>query len=155
MPLGTAPPLTDSFESLGLAARFGDSGTLALSSLVTSAIKGLSRTRDGVMTTGYTGLMLPPCEDVGLARRAGEMSYSIHDLLMYSAVCGIGLDTVPIAGDTPKAKLAALLLDVAALAFRLQKPLTARLFPVPGKHAGEQTTFKNPILCNTRIFEVP
>ena len=57
-------------------------------------------------------------------------------------VCGAGV-------------LAALLLDVAALAFRLGKPLTARLFPVPGKAAGEMTEFANPILCNTRVFDVP
>ena len=58
-------------------------------------------------------------------------------------------------GDVPAQKLAALLLDVAALAYRLNKPLTARLFPVPGKHAGEQTEFKNPHLCNGAVFEVP
>ena len=43
---------------------------------------------------------------------------------------GLGLDTVPVPGDVPPAKLTSLLLDVAALAFRLNKPLTARLFPV-------------------------
>ena len=71
------------------------------------------------------------------------------------AVCGLGLDTVPIAGDTSQGKLAALLLDVAALAFRLDKPLSARVFPVPGKAAGEATSFVNPYLCDTKVFEVP
>ena len=33
----------------------------------------------------------------------------------------------------------ALLLDVAALALRLNKPLTARLMPIPGKKAGRNT----------------
>ena len=154
-PLGTAPPLSDAFASVGLGL-FGESGTLAVSSLVTSAVKALrDRTASGLTICGYTGLMLPPCEDAGLARRATEGGYRIHDLLMYSAVCGLGLDTVPIAGDTPQHKLAALLLDVAALAFRLDKPLSARLFPVPGKDAGEMTNFAHPILCDCRIFEVP
>ncbi|CAE8641591.1 unnamed protein product [Polarella glacialis] len=141
-PLGSAPPLTDSFESLGLG-RFGESGTLAVSALVTGALKQLK----GLKICGYTGLMLPPLEDAGLARRAVEQGYRIHDLLMYSAVCGLGLDTVPIPGNVEQQKVAALLLDVAALAFRLNKPLTARLFPVPGKVAGEKTDFKNPFLC--------
>ena len=149
-PLGTAPPLTTSFESLGLG-RFGESGTLAVSALVTGALKSLQ----GVTLCGYTGLMLPPCEDAGLARRATEQGYRVHDLLMYSAVCGIGLDTVPVPGDVPTSKLASLLLDVAALAFRLNKPLSARLFPVPGKQAGEQTAFTNPYLCNTAVFAIP
>ena len=105
---------------------------------------------------GYSGLMLPPCEDAGLAARAAEAkTYRVHDLLSYSAVCGLGLDTVPVPGDVTEAKLAALLLDVAALAFRLNKPLTARVFPVPGKAAGEMTSFANPFLCDTRVFEVP
>ena len=152
-PLGTAPPLTTAFESIGLGD-FGQSGTLAVSSLVTSALKAI---KNGVTLCGYSGLMLPPCEDAGLARRAAEATptYRIHDLLMYSAVCGLGLDTVPIPGDVPQQKLAALLLDVAALAFRLNKPLTARLFPVPGRAAGEMTSFAHPILCDTKIFEVP
>jgi hypothetical protein len=54
-PLGSAPPLTASFESLGLG-RFGESGTLAVAALVTGALKSLS----GIKTCGYTGLMLPP-----------------------------------------------------------------------------------------------
>ena len=54
----------------------------------------------------------------------------------------------------PQEKLAALLLDVAALAFRLNKPLTARIFPVPGKAAGEMTAFQHPHLCNCRVFDV-
>jgi len=149
-PLGYAPPLADSFASLGLG-EFGQSGTLAVSALVTGAVKSLR----GLTLCGYTGLMLPPCEDTGLARRATAKGYSIHDLLMYSAVCGIGLDTVPVPGDVPLAKLRALLLDVAALAYRLDKPLSARLFPVPGKAAGEQTAFENPYLCNTAVFDVP
>ncbi|KAL1507608.1 hypothetical protein AB1Y20_007227 [Prymnesium parvum] len=149
-PLSTAPPLTDAFEAVGLGG-FGQSGTLAVAALVTGALKAIS----GVKLCGYMGLMLPPLEDAGLARRANEGAYRLHDVLLYSAVCGLGLDTVPVPGDVPPEKLEALLLDVAALAFRLDKPLTARLFPVPGRRAGEQTDFQHPILCNAAIFEVP
>ena len=45
--------------------------------------------------------MLPVCEDFGLARRANEGSYNLTSLLLYSAVCGCGLDTVPIPGNVP------------------------------------------------------
>lgn len=148
-PMGDASPLTGSFESLGLGS-FGQSGTLAAAALVTGALKELP-----VDTCGYCGLMLPPLEDAGLARGAADGAYRIHDLLAYSAVCGLGLDTVPVPGDVPKAKLAALLLDVAALAFRLNKPLTARLFPVPGKAAGDAVEFENPHLCSSAVFDVP
>ena len=61
----------------------------------------------------------------------------MKDLLLYSAVCGTGLDTVPLPGDVTADQLYALLLDLAFLSQRLDKPLTARLMPVPGKKAGD------------------
>ena len=41
------------------------------------------------------GLMLPVLEDPVLAKRAGEGRYGVQDLLLYSSVCGTGLDVVP------------------------------------------------------------
>ena len=90
-PSPAAPSLTDAYASLGLG-RFGESGTLAVSALLTGALKALD-----LKLCGYTGLMLPPLEDTGLARRATEGGYRIHDLLLNSAVCGLGLDTVLLA----------------------------------------------------------
>jgi hypothetical protein len=43
---------------------------------------------------------------------------------------------------------------VAALARRLDKPLTARLMPVPGKRAGDLTSFCFPYFANSRILAV-
>jgi uncharacterized protein (UPF0210 family) len=40
---------------------------------------------------------------------------------------------------------------VTTLAMRLNKPLSARLFPVPGKKAGERTEFTSPYLTNTLV----
>ena len=77
---------------------------------------------------------------------------TVKDLLMYSAVCGTGLDTIPLPGDTTPEALAPLLLDLAALALRLDKPLTARLMPVPGKQAGEPTSFDFPFFANSRVM---
>jgi hypothetical protein len=51
------------------------------------------------------------------------------------------LDTVPLPGDVSEGALAGLLFDVAALAARLDKPLTARLMPLPGKAAGDPVHF--------------
>lgn len=47
-------------------------------------------------------------------------------MLLYSTVCGVGLDMVPVPGDTSPESLAALYLEVGTLAFRLNKPLSAR-----------------------------
>jgi len=109
----------------------GSTGTVAVAAALTSALKNT-----GLPTCGYCGLMLPVLEDAVLGQRWEEGLVNTHQLLLYSAVCGTGLDTMPLPGDTDVAVIAHLLLDVATLALRLNKPLSARLFPVPGKKAG-------------------
>ena len=72
-------------------------------------------------------------------------------LLAYSAVCGTGLDTIPMAGDVTQQQIERILGDVATLAFKWKKPLTARLLPVKGKKVGDRTAFDDPFLVNTTI----
>jgi uncharacterized protein (UPF0210 family) len=124
----------------------GGPGTLATVAAVTAALKSTN-----LPTCGYCGLMLPVLEDVMLGHRWEEGRINAHQLLLYSSVCGTGLDTIPLAGNTSAESIARLLLDVATLALRLQKPLSARLFPVPGKNVGERTEFTLPYLTNTVI----
>ena len=93
-------------------------------------------------------------EDPVLARRATERRFGVHELLLFSSVCGTGLDVVPIPGDTPIEVITRVIGDVAALATRLQKPLSARLFPVPGKQAGEVARFDDPLLTDAAVMPV-
>ena len=99
--------------------------------------------------------MLAVTEDEGLARGTKEFDFDIRALLTYSAVCGIGLDTVPIPGNTPITKITALMRDTGTMAYRLNKPLTVRLFPVPGLNAGDITCFESDDLCNCAVLSVP
>jgi uncharacterized protein (UPF0210 family) len=99
--------------------------------------------------------MLPLLEDATLAKRGAEGVLSVTDLLLYSAVCGTGLDTIPLPGDVSVEQIYAILLDVAALAMRLDKPLTARLMPIPGKHAGDETGFDFEFFANSRVLNLP
>ncbi len=124
----------------------GTPGTLAVAAALTFALKNTE-----LPTCGYCGLMLPVLEDAVLGQRWEEALVNAHQLLLYSAVCGTGLDTLPLPGDIAEETIAHLLLDVATLALRLNKPLSARLFPVPGKFAGERTAFTSPYLTNTLI----
>lgn len=121
-------------EALGLP-ELGMSGSLAAAAFLADTLD-----RGAWMRTGFNGMMMPVLEDSTLAARAGG-SLRVQDLLMYSAVCGTGLDTIPLPGDASEGQLAAVLLDVAALALRLNKPLLARLMPIPGKQAGDATNF--------------
>jgi uncharacterized protein (UPF0210 family) len=65
-----------------------------------------------VQTYGYSGLMLPVLEDPVPARRAGEGRYGVAELLLYSSVCGTGLDVIPLPGDTSVTSLAATMVDI-------------------------------------------
>lgn len=130
-------------------APFGSAGTLEACASITAALKTVS-----VATCGYSGLMLPVLEDPLLAQRAGEGRYSVRDLLLYSSVCGTGLDVVPIPGDTSVDSMAALLRDVAAMSSRLRKPLSARLFLVPGKKVGEMARFTDKYLTDSMVMKL-
>jgi hypothetical protein len=57
-----------------------------------------------------------------------------------------------LPGDISADALAAILLDLAALALRLDKPLTARLMPIPGKIAGDPTNFDFAYFANSRVM---
>ncbi len=122
---------------------FGASGTLTAVGTITSALKEI-----GARRVGYSGLMLPVLEDPTLAERWNDGLYSIDALMSYSAVCGTGLDTVPLPGDTSVDALARMIGDVATLSVKWNKPLSARLLPVAGKRAGERTEFSDPRLIN-------
>jgi uncharacterized protein (UPF0210 family) len=98
--------------------------------------------------------MLPVLEDIGLGKRSEADYFNLDSLLLYSSVCGTGLDTIPLPGDVSTSQLAAILTDVAALSIQLTKPLSVRLFPVPGCSAGDMTQFDSPYLTNTRVMQV-
>jgi len=122
---------------------FGANGTLAAVGVITSALKDI-----GLRRTGYSGLMLPILEDPVLAERWNAGLVSLDALVSYSAVCGTGLDTIPLPGDATVEQLARIIGDVATLSAKWNKPLSARLLPVAGRMAGQQTEFSDPALLN-------
>ena len=134
-------------EAMGIPA-VGGHGTLFAAALVAECID-----RSRFPSCGFSGLMLPVLEDVTLARRAAEGILTLGDLLLYSAVCGTGLDVVPLPGDVAQEELTGILLDVAALAVRLDKPLTARLMPLPGLAAGDPVDFDFSYFAGSGVME--
>jgi uncharacterized protein (UPF0210 family) len=138
--------LAGAIEAVG-NIKVGKSGSVAAAAVIADTLDQGKWRR-----TGFNGLMLPVLEDSVLAARAVAGELSVKDLLLYSTVCGTGLDTVPLPGDTPVEDLSALLLDVAALSVRLGKPLTARLMPLPGKAAGDPTHFDFGFFADSRVM---
>jgi hypothetical protein len=150
----TPAPLGD--VSIGAAieaftgAKFGSSGTLTAARIITAAVKAVPQKQ-----IGYSGLMVPVMEDKLLAQRWAESTYNIDSLLAYSAVCGTGLDTIPLPGDVSLEQMERIFGDVASLAAKWNKPLSARLQPVLNKKPGDRTEFEDPYLFNTIVHPLP
>jgi hypothetical protein len=140
--LGTA------MERMGVR-KLGEHGSLAAAAILAGTMDGADFER-----AGFSGLLLPVLEDAILARRAEEGSLGVKDLLLYSCVCGTGLDCVPLPGNTSEEVLSAILLDLACMSSRLGKALTARLMPIPGKNAGDTTGFTFAYFANSRVLPV-
>ena len=140
--------LGGAMEALGLEA-MGAPGTLFAAAFLTDALGRADYPR-----CGFSGLMLPVLEDSVVAARAGQGAISISDLLSYSAVCGVGLDTVPLPGAISLDALTGILLDVSGLALRLDKPLVARLMPLPGLEAGDPIHFDFPYFADSRVMDL-
>ncbi len=45
--------------------------------------------------------------------------------------------------------------DTGTMTFRLNNPLTVRVFPVPDLQAGDLTQFESADLCNCAVLAVP
>jgi len=146
----TPVPLKDisiggAMESL-LHGEIGSPGSLSVAYTITTAVKKVQ-----VQQAGYSGLMLPVLEDSVLAKRWESGTVTRDSLMSYSSVCSTGLDAVPLPGDVSEQELAGIIGDMASLAVKWHKPLSARLLPVAGKKAGEMTEFSSPYLVNIRI----
>ena len=124
----------------------GSPGSLSAAFAITSAVQRVRAKR-----VGYSGLMLPVLEDSVLAKRWESGAISRDSLMSYSSVCSTGLDAVPLPGDISQRDLENIIADVASLAVKWHKPLSARLLPVAGKHAGDMTEFGSQYLVNIRI----
>lgn len=129
---------------------FGSATTLSACSIITKVIKNLD-----VKSCGYSGLMLPIIEDMVLAKRAMEGNYTVKELLLFSSVSGTGLDVIPVAGNISKETIEGIYRDVASLSIKyFNKALSARLFPIPDKNAGDIVDFDNPYLTSSVIMKL-
>jgi uncharacterized protein (UPF0210 family) len=134
-------------------APLGSPGTLNAAAFFTGVLK---EARAQLPTVGYSGLMLPVLEDQVLADRAAEGLITLDTLLLLSTICGLGLDTIPLPGDVSLRQLEGIILDVATVANRFDKPLTARLLPVPGLSAGDPTEWSDfHYFTKGRVMSVP
>ena len=134
-------------EKLGVEY-FGASGTLTGVALIKNAIP-----IDKEKVIGFSGFMQPVLEDFILSKRLSENKFNLDSLLLYSTMCGAGLDVVPLPGDITEKELFYILLDVCTISVRLNKPLTCRLMPIPGKKSGDDVEFDFEYFASSKIID--
>ncbi len=141
--LAPAPQVSDSVgEILALMglARLGAPGSTAALALLNDAVK-----KGGLFASssvgGLSGAFIPVMEDVALANAVEAGHLSIEKLEAMTSVCSVGLDMIPIPGETDAATISALIADEMAIGVFNNKTTAVRLIPVPGKKAGERVTF--------------
>ena len=136
-------------EQLGLC-KFGEPGSVFSVGFLTEALQSVDRPK-----IGFSGFMQPLLEDYIIAQRNNENKIDISKLLLYSTMCGLGLDCVPIPGNLDPAAIELLLMDLGMISLRLKKPLTARLMPITDKKAGDMTEFDFEYFTNSKICDLP
>jgi len=137
--LAPTPRVGDSvgeiLQVMGLQ-HIGSPGTTAAIALLTDAVK-----KGGLFASssvgGLSGAFIPVAEDAAMAQAAGDGSLTIEKLEAVTSICSVGLDMVPIPGDTSAQAIASLIADELAIGVINNKTTATRLIPVPGKKAGE------------------
>ena len=106
-----------------------------------------------VSQVGYRGVMFAIMEDKKLVDLVNNNLLKISHLLEYAGRCGTGLDTVPLPGNISKSVLAELLKKVTDISIKKDKPLSARLFPMPGCQVGDTVRSQSPYLLDCSAMD--
>lgn len=131
----------------------GSPGSVMITALLTDALRAALQ-ESGAKAVGFNGVMFSLLEDDHLARANSMRGLSLHGLISLAAVCGCGIDMVPLSGLVFQEEIAALMLDIAAMSTTLRKPLGVRVLPIPGRGVNEFTQFNLDFLCDSRIMDV-
>jgi uncharacterized protein (UPF0210 family) len=141
--LAPTPEVGDSvariLEEIGLEAA-GTHGTTAALALLTDMVK-----KGGIMASthvgGFSGAFIPVSEDEGMVASVKNGFITLDKLEAMTCVCSVGLDMIPLPGDTPAATISAIIADEMAIGMVNNKTTAVRVIPVPGKKAGEWAEF--------------
>ncbi|AIZ56696.1 hypothetical protein Mpt1_c08170 [Candidatus Methanoplasma termitum] len=143
--------IADIIQEMGVEY-VGAPGTTAALAILNDQVK-----KGGVMASSYvgglSGAFIPVSEDRSMAYAAEIGALSIDKLEAMTCVCSVGLDMIPIPGDTPAETISGIIADEMAIGMVNQKTTAVRLIPVIGKKAGETVEFGG-LLGNSTIMPV-
>ena len=126
-------------ELIGLET-VGTHGSTAALALLTDAVK-----KGGIMASanigGLSGAFIPVSEDKFLSDAVKKNCLTLDKLEALTSICSVGLDMVPIPGNTRTTTIAAIIADEMAIGMINHKTTAVRLIPVPGKKAGQYVSW--------------
>lgn len=141
-------------QNLGIQ-EFGTCGSLFATYYLTDLLKSFGRNHKMV---GFSGVMYSLLEDLELCKINNKHTVKLEHLVAMSTMCGCGLDMIPIYSDTSMDEMVNLMLEVAAVSNRLDKPLGIRLLPIPNTYKGNTyyTRFSEDadFVANTRLVDL-
>ncbi len=141
-------------QHLGIQ-EFGTCGSLFATYYLTDILKSFGQKHKMV---GFSGVMYSLLEDLELCRINNMHSVKLEHLVAMSTMCGCGLDMIPIYSDTAIEEMVNLMLELAAVSNRLDKPLGIRLLPIPNTYKGKiyYTRFSEDadFVANTRLVDL-
>jgi uncharacterized protein (UPF0210 family) len=131
--------IADIIHEMGIEC-IGAPGTTAALAILNDQVK-----KGGVMASSYvgglSGAFIPVSEDRSMAYAAEIGALTIEKLEAMTCVCSVGLDMVPIPGDTPAETISGIIADEMAIGMINQKTTAVRVIPVIGKKAGDTVEF--------------
>jgi len=143
----TEKSIGTAFEKLNFEY-FGAPGALIGVAMIKNAIPKRKK------VIGFSGFMPSVLEDYTIANSLSENKFNLDTLLLYSTICGTGLDCVPLPGDITERELFYILLDLCTISLRLNKPLTARLMPIPDRNAGDIVDFNFEYFASSKVMDI-
>lgn len=141
--LAPTPAVGDSIgeilQALGIV-HIGAPGSTAAIAMLNDAVK-----KGGAFASssvgGLSGAFIPVMEDATLASAAEQGHLCVEKLEAMTSVCSVGLDMLPVPGDTSATTLAGMMADEMAIGTINNKTTATRIIPVPGKLAGDHVSF--------------
>ncbi|MCK4382152.1 MAG: DUF711 family protein [Candidatus Lokiarchaeota archaeon] len=143
----TEKSIGTAFEKLNFEY-FGAPGSLIGVAMIKNAIPKRKK------VIGFSGFMPSVLEDYTIANSLSENKFNLDTLLLYSTICGTGLDCVPLPGNITERELFYILLDLCTISLRLNKPLTARLMPMPDRNAGDIVDFDFEYFASSKVMDI-
>lgn len=150
-------PFPDSLMSVGaivehlLGSPVGSHGSVFITAILTDALRTALK-ESGAKPIGFNGVMYSILEDERLAAANSKRNITLDGLIALAAVCGCGIDMVPVSGVSFQEEIAAVILDIAAISSTLKKPLGVRILPIQNRRVNEFTQFNLDFLCDSRVM---